>query len=113
MPLTVSEVERLAKAGVTVAFADIAAHVHPDPPKQDHLDPGARAVLDRWRRNPRNQPEYVGFEVIRFATHMYNDTVYVFVVTPGHEPVILTDDVHLFPSDALMAKIHLLEHQLK
>jgi hypothetical protein len=111
----VGDVERLAKAGVTVAFADIAAQIHPDPPTRDHLDPYARAVMDRWKCNPASAARKLGtFEpIMRLSGAEYGGLVYVFVVTGRHEPVILTDDVHLFPSDALLAKIHLLEHQPK
>ena len=111
MLLTVSDVERLAKAGVTVAFEDIATQLGPDLPR-DHLDPLARAVMDRWMRNPRNRERCENkFTRIHMSAVGWGDMVYVFVATGRNEPVVLTDDMHMFPSDALMAKLHLLEHQ--
>jgi hypothetical protein len=38
----------------------------------------------------------------------HGEKVYVFVAPEDNPPLILEDDLHLYPSDALMAKLHLL-----
>jgi hypothetical protein len=39
----------------------------------------------------------------------HGEKVYVFVAPNNQPPLILEDDLHLYPSDALMAKLHLME----
>lgn len=113
-PLTVSDVERLAKAGVQINFADIAGQVMndgPPPPTAADLWPNSlnESFWQRWKRaNPKrygmgqDQP----FQI--FATE-FKDTVNVYVAPSDAKPFILEDDAALFPSDALMAKLALWE----
>lgn len=109
-PLSVTDIERLAKAGVKVEWKDIAAQVQPDF-KQAPLTL-VEAFWQRWKRaNPGNNLEYYGrvqpWQI--FAT-TYGEKVFVYVAPIDAEPFILEDEKVLYPSDALIAKLHLREH---
>lgn len=116
--LTVSDIERLAKAGVTMSFDDICHQIMPDPPEVSQQDVFSHpcslveSFWQRWRRaNPSNPHSMVFVSppyVIASATE-YGDKVYVCVAPTDREPFILEDDKHLYPSDSLMAKLHLME----
>lgn len=114
--LTVSDVERLAKAGVKMDYAEVKHCVVPDPPPAReptwsiHTELAA-LLVQRWNR--LNTMDRDGFEVpFLLSAVRYEDKVHVFVAPNRGQykaaPVILEDDEKLYPSDALMAKIHLL-----
>lgn len=108
--LTVSEVERLAKAGVKVEFKDIAAQVRPDIPESPHLFDNrlVKPLVERRAASRCNsQDNFISFPFNAYVTR-YGDKFYIFLSTGCHEPCILQDEAHLYPSDALMASIHLL-----
>lgn len=118
-PLRVSDVVKLASAGVVIEFKDIAAQVQSDgpdyPPVQTTAPAMADAIWDRWHRTKRAGHEQFGFRdegTMRpwqlFATQ-HGDTVHVFVAPRGAEPFVLTDAAAIFPSDALMASLALHE----
>lgn len=115
--LSVTDVERLAKAGIAITWNDISHSVLPDymmqpPPtptsyEQALTDP----IRERWRR--ANQHKAGRFDVnptasVHLSAVEYGEDIYVFVATGRGEPQILTDKSCLYPSDALMAQIHLL-----
>lgn len=106
--LSVSDVERLAKAGVKVEWGDIRYQVVPDP------EPAAPETLTSafWHRWDRSHPpRWDSFPTRPYDIYAseYGDKVYVYVQPRDSEPFVLEDDKHLYPSDALMAKLHLRE----
>ena len=113
--LAISDIERLAKAGVAMTFKDIADQIMPDPPQPTTRlslpsDPDAEAIYNRWYMNPENaNRRQMSFqESFRVSTARHGGIVHVFVAAINKAPVIIEDDVSMFPSDALLAKIHLL-----
>lgn len=113
--LSVSDIERLAKAGVTMKFEEIQHIVVPDsvafPPAQPYqlADP----LYDRLRRVDRTRNRDAFGVSIHLTAVEHGEDVYVFVATGRGEPVILKDKSFMYPSDALMAQIHLLEEAQK
>lgn len=124
--LTVSDVERLAKAGVVIKFEDIASQVTPDPMKQmqGYVDPAlAQAIVNRLQMSHPDPSVNHSRPRFDLACSKYKDKVYVFASYWGEqlmgsgsvktEPCILIDDMAVFPSDALMAKLIFLKEQAK
>ena len=107
--LSVSDVERLAKAGVAITFSDVQYQIQRDPEEVVRVASLADSFWERWRR--ANPPDYRTFGGPTFGIYAseYGDKVYVYVHPTDSEPFILEDDKHLYPSDALMAKLHLRE----
>lgn len=104
--LTVSDVARLAQAGVKVNFSDISDMVRPDDTKS--LTPLVDAFWQRWHRaNPGSPMSLPPERPWAIAAAPYNDVVYVFVAPFNGVPFILEDEKTLYPSDALIAKLHL------
>ncbi len=112
-PLSVSDIERMAKAGVTIAYKDIAGHVATDPPPTvvaERLYTLEDAFWDRWYRANRPNPNTFGqVRPYTIAAHEHGDKVTVFVQPPGKAPFMLEDESCLYPSDSLMAKLALWE----
>lgn len=119
--LTVTDIERLAKAGVVIKFEDIAPQVVPDDDKPSIMsrprysgENETKLLVERWlmsnRAAARADQFFMDAQMFPFHLSVYkhDDTFYVFVGTFNGPPVILEDATHLFPSDALMAKLHLL-----
>lgn len=116
--LSVSDVERLAKAGVHVDFKDIAEQVTPDamsmqptPPEAAHWPTNLTdSFWQRWRRARPVSREHFGMEA-SFGVYAseYGDKVYVFVQPLACPPFIIEDTKGLYPSDALMAALMLHE----
>lgn len=112
--LTVSDVERLAKAGVKIEFEQIKSQVRPDPPSEDRDKwmrlPLVEAFWERWRRaNPPNHQTFNEVGPWGIYASVFDDTVYVFVSPTDGPPFIIEDQKHLYPSDSLMAALHLRE----
>lgn len=113
--MTVTEVERLAKAGVQINFADVASQIRPDTPKQVYCDSSEfiEPLVRRWERTDENNrrhrfgPPTFPFHVSVFTN---GEKMFVFVATftVKCDPVILEDDPRLYPSDNLITKLHLL-----
>lgn len=120
MMLTVSDIERLAKAGVEVKLTDVINNLMPDnmsvgivptPPRLEDEWPTdlTKSFWQRWRRaNPREfgdgqLPPY------RVYPHEFKDIVYVMIAPQEQAPFIVEDVALLYPSDALMAKLAFLE----
>lgn len=118
--LPVSDIIKLAAAGVKIEFKDIANQIMPDPVQPQTAEPSdglrdyhnrllVRPIVDRWRMaNQKRDMEGHAFPFL-LSAQQYKEKVYVFVGTGNSEPCILTDEAHLYPSDALMAKLHLLQ----
>ncbi len=109
-PLTVSDVERLAKAGVIIKFEDIAAQVMRDAPPPDETFksrylPMVDAFWERWRW-ANNTDLFRDGETFHLYAFEQGDKV-IAIVSDGISHVIIEDEKCLYPSDALMAKLHL------
>lgn len=110
--LQVSEIERLAKAGVQITLGNIipqsdmmmaeAASHYPTP------STASDAFWDRWRRAHRNQ-EFTFQAPFGIHATEFGGKVYVLVSPHDEAPFILEDDALLYPSDALMASLALRE----
>lgn len=115
MTLSVSDVERLAKAGVAIRFEDIKYQIEPDtaaPPPQHFPMPRTleEAFWDRWRRAHLPRENTFGAMIpYTINASEQGGKVYVFVSPGDQPPFILEDDAVLYPSDALMAKLALYE----
>lgn len=122
--LTVSDIERLAKAGVTISLSDLQRHevvsdpVEPvDMMQEQKPTPLVDMIYARMNMAARarrgNQDVYGGFsEAARYPEMYatpYGDKVFVLVATGYSEPIIIQDDAQMFPSDALLAKLALLK----
>ncbi len=119
--LSVSDVERLAKAGVAMKWEEIRHQVRPDlvPDKTGMFDCSqllrplvARlrlAHLNRARDNIAHAFSADGTMPYFLSAVSHGDKVYVFVAPNDKPPVILEDDANLYPSDALMAKLFLMD----
>lgn len=118
--LSVSDVERLAKAGVSINISDIAQQLVPDPPPTpSHVFDTAAvstlvkrlATISAFNDNFNQFMDGSGFllrKYVSLAASLHGDKVYVFVHMRGIEPLIIEDAKHLYPSDALIAKLTLL-----
>lgn len=121
--LSVSDVERLAKAGVAVALDGNIVPM-PDPVPQHADGNGYRGgintpeslvqpLIERLERAKavgagmgwRDPPVLADTHIFRAVVH--DDKVYVFCYNGRTEPVILTDESNLYPSDKLVAAVHL------
>lgn len=113
--LSVSDVERLAKAGVAIKFEDIWKQVHPDVETRQLFDNSlAKPLIERWAAPHQNDINRRLIFPFRAYVERYGDKFYVFIATQNGPPVVIEDAAHLYPSDALMASIHfLLEVQPK
>lgn len=131
-PITVSDVERLAKAGVHVEMKDIVDHVTRDPP----VEPTPQSKYQAWYMNHYSHyldlllarlesSTMAGNELGTFKRRFLlsvtrsGDEIYIFAQYVGgttdgiHSdltpPIVLTDPASLFPSDSLLTRLHLLE----
>lgn len=115
--LSVSDVERLAKAGVAIKFEDIRHQVTADVMMAPAMNYDERprsledSFWDRWKRaHTRQMREHIGV-ITPYGIHAteYDGKIYVTVSPQDQAPFILEDEAVLYPSDALMAKLALLE----
>lgn len=116
--LTVSDIERLVKAGVTVTFADIAAQVTPDymPAPENIPVPDPKTLEDafwqRWKR-AHTRVDPMTFEGMmrpyKIHCHERGSKVFVMVCSDKEDPFLIEDEAALYPSDALMAKLAIYE----
>ena len=106
--LTVSDIERLAKAGVSMSFEAIVGCIEPDPKPKDIFDDShlTGVIIQRWRMTQQPGKDF-GYMPFHLAAAVYKGKVHVFVSGRDREPTVLVDEAHLFPSDALMANLHL------
>lgn len=114
-PLSVAEIERLAKAGVTMSFQEVSGRVISDPPRKDrdeHPNTLNEALWMRWRMAHSHRDRDFGLAQMApytTACTAYGDKVYVFVAPTSEPPFIIEDAAAIFPSDALMGSLALFE----
>ena len=116
--LSVSDIERLVRAGVTTTFQDIAMVVVPDAPSPSpaplSYDPYRSALVEafwqRWdRAHSIDRDRALMVQPYEIHAQSYAETVYVMVCPRSAPPFIIEDHAGLYPSDALMAKLLLYE----
>lgn len=112
--VTVSDIERLAKAGVKMDWTEVRDQVIPDPPRMapetDMMPrPLADLIWDRYRRTLNNTRQNLMTAPFQLFAAEHEEKVYVFVAPYGEQPLIIEDERIIFPSDALIAKLALLE----
>lgn len=119
-PLQISEIERLAKAGVAITLrdvtpcSDVPPLMSPQPPNM------VDAVWDRWHRARSARYDATvcaNGRVLPFQllASQHGDKVWVSVHPENfnYEPFQLQDNAAIFPSDALMAQLALWEQHHK
>jgi hypothetical protein len=127
--LNITDIERLAKAGVQVSLVGIVPQPDPFPPTPPYPYNTAPkmedAIWDRWQRT--KQARHTGnggyghidlegyIRPFQLLATQHGDKVFVSVHPTSlvYEPFMLEDDAVIFPSDALMAKIALWEKDHK
>lgn len=117
MILSVSDLVRLATAGVKVDLSDHNLVVNRDEDlphvMAQNVFPASLvdAFWDRWHRAHVNTNNFPAGRLIPYAiyAHEFAETVYVMVCPVKQPPFIIEDHARLYPSDALMAKLALYE----
>lgn len=111
--LEIGEIERLAKAGVVVTLTPItpqsdAAPTWP-PSAQSRIYPMVDAFWERWRRaNPHHGRDYSFDNNEDFNLFAIETGGKVQVLVADKDRFVVIEDLtYLYPSDALMAAIHL------
>lgn len=112
--MTVGDIVELAKAGVKV---ELAAQVEPISVKRDPPVPADRLtdmIYDRWRQSRSGRAAEYEFLVGPTLKAIEHDgKVYVFSYSGNAPPEVIEDDSAIFPSDALLARIHLMMQHAK
>jgi hypothetical protein len=115
--LSVSEVERLAKAGVSISYDAIRERIYSDIPAEGPLNETERmirAFQDRWSLAHAPHADcYNHSSIVALMPVRHGGKVYVMVQMLGLPPVMLEDDAMMYPSDALIAKIILYKETQK
>lgn len=137
-PITVADVCELAKAGVKMDVGDVARLltapvVYQNPPSTPQTQPFSMSLEERiehrWQSTQimsversydtptrvfaNRSPEgflSMPFKIGKVITH--GEKQYVFVHKPGNPPLVIEDDVSLFPSDTLMNSLRLMDKAL-
>lgn len=120
--LQITDIERLAKAGVSVKIGmgdDCVCPQKDDaPPPSDQYNEGMTgSIWQRWHRRKHSaahgkysDPYVTPFQLLA-TTHGDKVWVSLHPHASNYEPVQFVDDVAIFPSDALMANIALWERE--
>lgn len=118
MMLTVAQIEALAKAGVKVELAHtvIVKHDEPAPAYQYGALDLLNMVRDRWMMAMKAKNAVSAGNVFMesyfvnplIAAAKHGDKVYIFAGGGNTAPHVIEDDAAIFPSDALLAKLHLM-----
>jgi hypothetical protein len=113
MPLTqlsVSDAERLAKAGVAIDLARV--YVRRD---EEFVPPPATGPTltdlfrERWQRTvPALRFEQVYRAHPTFTASEYDGNVYLFVAPGDSPPTVFEDEASIYPSDSLLARVQIL-----
>jgi hypothetical protein len=118
--LSVSDIERLAKAGVQISMGPVHPQSdmsYPTPPPAPSTEMALEeAIWQRWQRNfnarsksPFRFPAEGELRPYRLLATEVGDKVFVSVHPYDSAPFLLQDDTFIFPSDALMASLALYE----
>lgn len=117
--LTVGEIERLAKAGVTMTIGDAGGQVYPlsdpyTPAPTNKPETLEEAFWARWRRSKtasRVNGDYGYVIPFKVLATVHGDKVWVSIhpINSDYEPFQLQDVGAIYPSDALMASVALWE----
>lgn len=122
--LSIDDITKLAAAGIKIDWNDVRHRIKPndkEPEPSDSLGHHdkhlIRPLVQRWVNTEtatakRDYGRYEGmvrafpFENLSAAVH--GDKVYLFAHIEGTPPVVLEDEKHIYPSDGLMARLHLM-----
>lgn len=115
--LNISEIERLAKAGVKIELDSITPQSDPPEPWSPQHEPMAAAIWDRYNRtkravsSPMDGYRLGHLQPFELLASRHGDKVWVSVhpLNFVHEPFQLQDDALTFPSDTLMASLAMWE----
>lgn len=117
--LSVSDVERMAKAGVKIDMEQIKDQVIPDPPRKEvifnQVDENGwlRDFLRRWDRAQPIEPTMMHRDFEHVSVVRGKENFHVFVVMSCGAVAHLTDTLEAYPSEALVAKLILLKKEGK
>jgi hypothetical protein len=117
--LSVAEAVELAKAGVQVELAGrVSIDPLPLPPKSIYHPNGepdlTEMIRQRWRLSRAASSKYHEFESgPQLCALRHGEKVYVFAYSGNAEPEIIVDEAAIYPSDALLARIHLMMQHAK
>jgi hypothetical protein len=116
--LTVAEAAELAKAGVKVELAGKVTIDTTPPPMQQPLHHGcgndiSHGIRERWIQSKRAKRTAMNdggdfMRVPELCAFQHGDKVYVFVYGGNAPPEVIEDDAAIYPSDALLARVHLM-----
>jgi hypothetical protein len=116
--LSVSEIVELAKAGVAVELAGKVEINRLVPPSADVFGPPSRDISQGIRerylqsqraKHTRNHFFDAPIELVPdLCAFQHDGKVYVFAYSGNSPPEIIVDDAAIYPSDALLARIHLM-----
>lgn len=123
MGLSVDEVVALAKAGVQVELAGRVTIDNVPPPIAHTRDIGSphndisEGIRQRYFQSQRAKmtPNDVGsfIDVPAMCAFEHGEKVYVFIYNGRSEPEMIDDEASIYPSDALLARIHLMMKHAK
>jgi hypothetical protein len=121
--LTVSEMVELAKAGVKVELAGRVAIAPPLPvpptPTSTYDENGqinlTELIRQRWRMSRLTANQSGMFMEVgpQLSAVRHEEKIYVFAYSGRAEPEVIVDDAAIYPSDALLARIHLMMQHAK
>jgi hypothetical protein len=116
--ITPAQVAEMAKAGVTIDFKDVVGHLDCSAARPELMySDGSHQHLTRLLEERLLRPSLAaGLRYLRdgdempfmASTRVSDDVIVTFLVANG-QPLMLEDDARMFPSDALITKIRLLE----
>ena len=120
--LPVSDIERLAKAGVVINIGNVVPVCDPTPvvvpeTRIQSIQSLEDAIWDRWYRTKavKGHRDF-GYELpFKLLASQHGDKVWVSLhpANSNYEPFQIQDDAVIFPSDALMAQLALWEQHHK
>lgn len=118
MAMTTDQIERLAKAGVTVELAHKVYVQDPPPPMPPPQACGndiSQGIRERWMQSAKQQSREFGSYIVtpELCAFQHGDKVYVFAYSGNAEPEIIVDEAAIYPSDALLARLHLMMQHAK
>lgn len=110
--LSVAEMAELARAGIKIELCDRVTVAKADPRARSH--DLADSIRERWLQSQRAKGQWMdGGLAPQMYAAQHGDKVYVFVYGGNAPPEIIEDDACIYPSDALLARVHLLVNHAK